>query len=161
LHADQVESANIGGVTANARSLPPASAILYCRRARRIRHEHAGNPSRKHAELQALSHEADAVQPAKPKAEFAPPAAMSFTALVRRQLTGPVLPYSQRLSLLRQAPRYHLTPFHANLLIAAIQYEQAEDQLATPTPSHLFPILCPVIALLLTELFAVWWIISA
>ncbi len=44
-----------------------------------------------------------------------------FANAVVKSMTGPVLPYSQRLELMRQAKKIGLRTFDANLIIAAVQ----------------------------------------
>jgi len=71
-----------------------------------------------------------------------------------------VLPYSQRLALLRRAPRYHLTPFHANLLIAAVQYEQGRQRPAVASGRSRIGVVYAVVAVVVMEVAAAWLILG-
>ena len=113
----------------------PAPASDYRRQARRLRHEHAGNPIRLH---QSLAQLADAQPAAAPK----PPVRSMdvedfFAELVAAELTGPVLTYSKRLELIREAERRGISRFQANLIIAQVQYQTPVDQASDD--SHGYP----------------------
>lgn len=159
----------------------------YRRRARRLRHVWAGNPVRLQRSLANLARSCDgrrtpaacglaptsAVRRAKPQAAEqvitpVPPrdvrAADSFAGMVADRMTGPVLPYSGRQSLLRAATRMGIGRFEANLIIAAVQYrtcgrEQARESAPTPqarpSPRALFLTAAVVQAIIVA---AVRWI---
>jgi hypothetical protein len=55
-------------------------------------------------------------------------AAGVFEDSVRRTLDGPVLRYSQRLALLREAERLRVGRFEANLIIAGVLYREGVGQ---------------------------------
>ena len=138
----------------------------YRREARRLRHVYADRPERLHRALGDLARRTDALTTARrgptratarrvrPSAYHAlltgthttPFAVDRFAASVASQLDGPVLRYSSRLALLRDADQIGLGRFQANLLIAAVQHEAGGD--ATPgspsplrTPRLLLPVL--------------------
>lgn len=50
-------------------------------------------------------------------------AAQTFADLVRERMDGPVLRYSQRTRLIREAEQRGIGRFEANLIIAAVQHQ--------------------------------------
>jgi hypothetical protein len=104
----------------------PEEISSYPRMARRLRARLGDDLHQLHDSLQELARSYDA-RNARETVESSifdpmdPPA--YFAAMVRSNLTGPVLTYSSRLKLLAQASRLGISRFHANLLIAAVQHE--------------------------------------
>jgi hypothetical protein len=155
----------------------------YRRRARRLRHLHAGDPvglQRSLAELSRscsrrtiaacgfatpLPRHAAKPQAAESVREVASPrtdrAAANFARRVAEQMSGPVLHYSARQQLLRQAIRAGIGRFEANLIIAAVQHrvdgsvsEAPEPAARSSGPKAL--LLAGVVQA--TILVGVWWI---
>jgi len=101
----------------------------YRRHARRIRATLAHAPATRMRALRELAHHHDAatgrrVAPAAPAATFA--------ELVRERMDGPVLRYSHRTRLLREATRRGIGRFEANLIIAAVQHQAGEARPVEP-----------------------------
>ena len=102
----------------------------YLRQARRIRAEHRGNPLRLQQALQNLANQTAGDPPMSRSDNWSESAvigprggwARDFADLVARQMVGPLLPWSTRKSLLRQAARRNIKPFEANLIIATVQH---------------------------------------
>jgi len=90
----------------------------YRRRARRLRAVHAGNPARLYRSLKELAADQARQVIAKPTS-----AAQEFADLVRDSMDGPILRYSARQTLLREASFQSLGRFEANLIIAAVQHQ--------------------------------------
>jgi hypothetical protein len=105
---------------APAPSTASAFSDEYRRRARKLRAQHAHDLAMLHKALSDLAQEADQRQAPPPKVEG--PAA-GFAQLVTRELEGPVLRYSKRQALLREADRRGIGRFEANLIIAAVQHQ--------------------------------------
>lgn len=105
----------------------------YRRHARRIRATLAHAPATRMRALRELAHHHDAatgrrVAPAAPAATFA--------ELVRERMDGPVLRYSHRTSLLREATRRGIGRFEANLIIAAVQHQAGETRVTEPVAAR-------------------------
>lgn len=104
----------------------------YRRRARRLRHQFRNDPLRLHLSLKQLNQTHD--QPLE--AELTEPRIMSrverFARLVAARIDGPVLPYSQRVNLLREAERQGIERFDANLIIARMQHQLAPQRVTAP-----------------------------
>jgi hypothetical protein len=133
----------------------------YCRRSRRLRALFGHQPVRLYQQLKQLGLETDA-QPRFDANEPAPtgPAA-AFATAVASQLTGPVLPYSQRLALLHEADQHGIPRFEANLIIAAVQHRAEYPALPTASTSRRLPSLVAVLLFLLVQstiLLTAWWI---
>jgi len=119
----------------------------FCRQARRLRSVHR-DPVKLHQALGRLRlvpgagkncsvvrHRAtDAVEWISPDARPAG-SASAFAALVASRMDGPILRYSARLSLLREAARRKIDRFEANLIIAAVQHRAG----GVPKPGHVMP----------------------
>jgi hypothetical protein len=110
---------------APASSTCSAPAEEYRRRARRLRAMHGHDLGALHYALSQLAQETDKVAAPPPKEEG--PAA-SFGRLVAQQLEGPVLRYSRRQALLREAERRGIGRFEANLIIAAVQHQTRNEK---------------------------------
>jgi hypothetical protein len=102
----------------------------YLRTARRLRARFAGRPARLQQELRQLNRD---VSPAVDPLPDPTPARI-FSESVAAAMEGPVLRYSARQRLLKQARRMGIERFEANLLIAAVQHRMGIrwDQAATP-----------------------------
>lgn len=103
----------------------------YRRRARKLRARHSHDLATLHQALSALAQESNREIPTLPKPEG--PAA-GFAQLVTQELDGPVLRYSKRQALLREAERRGIGRFEANLIIAAVQH-QSDRPAALPESS--------------------------
>ena len=112
----------------------PSTSDAYRRAARRLRCRFAGQPGRLHRSLKSL---AEAPATARPvhrvptvDVQYTPSASpprltsgagsASFAEHVARSLTSPILRYSQRLQFIRDARRFGISRFEANLVIAAV-----------------------------------------
>jgi hypothetical protein len=113
----------------------PPSTTAYRSAARRLRGRFANDPARLQRALRDLARREDANRAASalrgrhPEPAVQPlqdivdgEAAARFAFLVRQHLTGPVLCYEDRESLLRTAARLGIGRFDANLIIAAVQH---------------------------------------
>ena len=115
---------------------PPASTDAYRRAARRLRCRFANDPARLHRSLKALSSTPAPAsngdrQGARPVANCdsgyagAPPVRAGSSAGFAEHVaasvrSSSVLRYSHRLQLIRDARRYGISRFEANLVIAAV-----------------------------------------
>jgi hypothetical protein len=95
------------------------------------------------------------VAPADPSAEFA--------EFVRARLDGPVLRYSQRLALIKEAERRGVGRFEANLIIAKVLYEGgfAQEYELPPKPTRGW--VGPVVAFAVVQsaiVAGVWWLVG-
>ena len=91
----------------------------YRRRARRLRAVHAANPERLYRSLRELA-------AAQTQAVIKKPVngvAQDFADRVRQSMDGPVVRYSMRRELLREADAQGIGRFEANLIIAAVQHD--------------------------------------
>ena len=107
-----------------------ASSDEYRRRARKLRARHGHDLATLHKALSDLAQETD--QTTAPAAKVEGPAA-GFAQIVSHQLDGPILRYSKRQSLLREAERRGIGRFEANLIIAAVQH-QSDRPVASSGP---------------------------
>jgi hypothetical protein len=105
---------------APASSTPSAFSDEYRRRARKLRAQHAHDIATLHKALSDLAQEADQHQPPAQKPEGP---ATAFAQLVAQELEGPILRYSKRQALIREAERRGIGRFEANLIIAAVQHQ--------------------------------------
>jgi hypothetical protein len=116
----------------------PAAAIdsstFYRREARRLRRELRDEPVKLHQSLQALSQRNDLSTPKQTiwKRETRTDHVQDLIAAVADHMDGPVLRYSARLALLKQAQRAGLEHFDANLIITAVQHRMGERIVRTP-----------------------------
>lgn len=150
----------------------------YCRKARRLRSLHQNDPARLHEALGRLRlapqsrkncrlvrhRGSEAVEWISPETRAAG-SASRFAELVASRMDGPILRYSARLSLFREAARRKIDRFEANLIIAAVQHQAGP----IPKPRQLRPRrtlpLPMIVAILLVveglSALAVWHFISA
>jgi hypothetical protein len=125
------------------------------------------DPGRLHRSLRELSAGDSTPQPAPSLPRSRDGVAEEFGRLVDRQLAGPVLPYSRRVALLREAARRGIGRFEANLIIALVQHRRGEGtgmagdrKPATGRPRRLAPV---VGAVLFVESLVVaygWWLLA-
>jgi hypothetical protein len=97
-----------------------ATSGEYRRRARQLRARHAHDLGALHKALSDLARESDHAPLPAVKAEGP---ATGFAQRVAQELDGPVLRYSKRQMLLREADRRGIGRFEANLIIAAVQHQ--------------------------------------
>ncbi|HEY8665855.1 MAG TPA: hypothetical protein VIL86_04275 [Tepidisphaeraceae bacterium] len=102
-----------------AEALAQSSTDIYRRQARRIRCVHADSVVNRQRALHVL---AVSATPAPTEASPTPSASKSFADDIAAALEGNILRHSQRVRLLKQAGRYGIDRFEANLLIAAVQH---------------------------------------
>ena len=118
----------------------------YVRQARRLRARHGADLGRLHQSLRELAESATR-EDAPPLRDWSSPATR-FAERVAKSLDGPILRYSMRMELLKQAERMGIERFEANLIIAAIQHRMRQrpphversatsDQTGTLLPSIL------------------------
>jgi hypothetical protein len=119
-------------VDAVAIELPPHVAD-YRRQSRRLRARFPSDSPHLYRHLQFLSRQSDAQAGGLSPASGSDPLER-FTQQIARSLAGPILPYSQRLALLKQAGRQGIERFEANLMIAAVQHRVASRTIATHVP---------------------------
>lgn len=102
---------------------------------------------------------------AKPRRPIEPPPvdpATDFADWVRAQLDGPVLRYSTRLLLLKQAEQRGLGRFEANLIIASVLHRtgMAQEYELAPRPVEW---LAPVMTFVLLQsalVLGAWWVLK-
>lgn len=82
-----------------------------------------------------------------------------FALYVRGQLDGPVLRYSQRLALLKEAGRRGVGRFEANLVIASVLHARGmgQEYELRPTPGRKAPLLAGL-AVQLAVVVGAWWV---
>jgi hypothetical protein len=114
------------------------ASTLYRRQARRLRRELAHEPVKLHRSLQALSqwHDLSTPQPQVWKRETRQDHVQDLVAAVVNRMDGPILRYSARQALLKQARRAGLEHFDANLIITAVQHRMGERIIRTPRKHH-------------------------
>jgi hypothetical protein len=149
--------------------------LEYCRRARRLRARYGGNRAKLYRALLSLAGEGldhgDTEDTENEHREEVTArgrdsrahSAEAFAALVREQLAGSsLLCYSARRGLLGQAAGYGLTPFHANLVIAAVQHEHVSSEDATPPRRWRLGTARAAALLVAAELLALtgWWMLA-
>lgn len=135
----------------------------YRRQARRLRHVFRHKPGELHLSLRQLSDRHDAAyqatsQPRGWKAIIRQPA-RDFADEVARQMDSKVLPYSKRLALLDAAENEGIGRFQANLIIAAVQHQMADEQAPSTAPTGRALSLAPVLAFVVVQsviLLALW-----
>jgi hypothetical protein len=157
--------------------IPATSTDAYRRAARRLRCRYAGDPGRLQRSLKAL-----ASAPASPSFASAPCEDRQGPAVVRNSAPAPVLPlatsasrsfaehvattatssvlrYSQRLQLIRDARRYGISRFEANLVIAVVLGRRRGRTVATgETPDGSW--VSPVTTFLIIQgalALGAWW----
>jgi hypothetical protein len=145
-------------------ALATSTSTAYRAQARRIRARLAHRPLAMHralANLNARVHPPPVERPAvRPAAGgVLPDTARCFQQIVIDQLHGPLMRYSQRLALLRQAQRLGIGRFHANLIIATVQHRLrhiAEPADSPPPRAWMYGRLAVAAALQAAILAAVW-----
>lgn len=111
-----------------ARTAPQSASDGYRRAARYLRHRLRDDPPRLLRSLRQLSAEVDSLAEKTATTFAGLPSqcrhshAGQFAKLVAGRLEGPILRYSQRVALLRQAAILGIERFEANLIIAAVQH---------------------------------------
>jgi hypothetical protein len=84
-----------------------------------------------------------------------------FADYVRARLDGPILRYSQRLTLLKEAQRQGLGRFEANLVIAKVLHQEGMGQTYELRPKSTWLGMALVIALLQSLIVAgIWWMVG-
>jgi hypothetical protein len=138
----------------------------YRRHARRIRSTFARAPRlrlRALAEL-ASAHDqrrAEATRSTIPCLPAQP--AATFAQLVRDRMDGPVLRYSHRTALVREAEQRGIGRFEANLIIAAVQHEAGERRATEPVSTTSRSWIRAAVAVVATQgaiVLALWSLIS-
>ena len=98
-------------------------------------------------------------------AQVGPPVAEVFEEVVRRRLDGPVLRYSQRLALLKEAERLGVGRFEANLVIASVLYRAGvgQEYELKPEPGKLARWAVPLATVVVLQgvILAGWWWVLA
>jgi hypothetical protein len=131
----------------------PASTTAYRRSARKLRARFSRHPALLQRALSDLARHHDRnTSRHQPTPRCLVPATRSLhglspdpiTAAIERafadhvtaHLNGPVLHYSNRLSLLKAAERLRINRFRANLIIALVQHESARESISHSPPSN-------------------------
>jgi hypothetical protein len=133
----------------------------YRRHARRIRATLAHAPVTRMRALCELAHQHDAATGAGRRLAPAGPAS-TFAELVRERMDGPVLRYSHRTRLLREATRRGIGRFEANLIIAAVQHQAGEMRAVgsvaarSSSSSSWMPIVVGFVATQFTIVAGIW-----
>ena len=102
-----------------------------------------------------------AITRVRPRLQPSDPAA-DFADWVRDQLNGPVLRYSARLLLLKEAQRRGLGRFEANLVIASVLHRTGMGQ-EYELPPRRIEWLAPVMTFLVLQsalVFGAWWVLA-
>jgi hypothetical protein len=157
-------------------------AIDYRRIARRVRCRLSNDPIGKQRALAALARQADrtrraiedpvippmvspTVSPAVPQADSG---VRAFAQAVSTALEGPVLRFSRRQQLIRQAEKLGIRRFDANLLIAAVQHrlgseksEKADQSISERSPWRFALPLGLAIALQAVIVLGAWQLIHS
>ena len=87
---------------------------------------------------------------------------VDFAELVRRSLDGPVLRYSQRAALLKEAGRRGIGRFDANLIIASVLHGTGKRQEYEMAPRSYPRWLATVLVVLVLQAAIVagaWWVV--
>jgi hypothetical protein len=114
--------------------MPSAATVRFVRQARRIRLVGRSDVTQTHAALHKLIAVRNGGQAKSTGCrewsdsavlKHGPGAAHGFADLVAANLVGPVLPWTARRTLLRQATLRGIGRFEANLIIAAVQHRVA------------------------------------
>ena len=151
--------------------IPTAPHAEYRRRARRIRSVFAAPPVVRMRALSELAREQDRVRreapPAGPVTTLPEGRAGRFAELVRERMDGPVLRYSHRAVMIRDAARHGVGRFEANLIIAAVQHQSRTTRSMSATPRDAGAAgaaWTPAIAAVATTqsliAAAVWWVVG-
>jgi hypothetical protein len=135
---------------------PATSADTYCRAARRLRCRYASRPAELHRALKSLADEPMTVKPRQ-----TPVGSAGFAEHVAASLTSNVLRYSQRLQLIRDAQRFRISRFEANLVIAAVMGRRRNGAVELTEPSDR-SVLTGVTTFLLVQgalALGAWWVL--
>ncbi len=116
--------------------------------------------------LRELAHEHDARRVAEtrsnPVVTLPAGAAGRFAELVRDRMEGPVLRYSHRTRLIREAQQRGIGRFEANLVIAAVQHQVETTREVQPVASQR-SWLPPMVGFFATQcaiVSGVWWLVG-
>jgi hypothetical protein len=119
------------------------AAADYRQRARRLRSRFRNDPIRLQWSLKELSKSHDRGE-TYPRVKSQPTSHVErFTSLVASRIDGPVLPYSMRLGLIKEAQRQGIDRFDANLIIARVQHRvptKAVDVKSKQLPKWFVPL---------------------
>ena len=113
----------------------------------------SSTPTITHVHTRPWRSVAASVPPVDPSADF--------TEWVRGQLDGPVLRYSARLRLLKEAERHGLGRFEANLVIAGVLYRAGMGQEYELRPRAEW--IAPVLTFLVLQsalIVGAWWVLG-
>ncbi len=100
-------------------------------------------------------------QPAAAPAQRPIDPSTEFAEYVRARLDGPVLSYSQRLTLLKEAQRRAIGRFEANLVIAKVLHQQGMTQTYELKPkSNWLPLALTVAAVQMAIIVGIWWMVG-
>lgn len=100
-------------------------------------------------------------QPAAPPAQRPIDPSAEFADYVRARLDGPILSYSQRLNLLKEAQRRAIGRFEANLVIAKVLHQEGMTQTYELKPrSTRLPLILAVATVQLAIIAGIWWMIG-
>jgi hypothetical protein len=154
----------------------PSITDAYRRAARRLRCRLAGQPGRLHRSLKALNEAPAAAAPASSVHRHTPctvqydsgprtrPLAdrgsASFADHVAGLLTSPILRYSQRLQFIRDARRFGISRFEANLVIAAVlerRRRSTTPDAASQRDGSLVSLLTTFVVVQGAVAFGAWW----
>jgi hypothetical protein len=107
------------------------SPIDYRRLARQVRCRLGNDPVGKQRALAALARRADRTRPRAVSVETTKPDSdvRAFARAVTTAMEGPILRFSRRQELIRQAENLGIRRFDANLLIAAVQHRMGGAQI--------------------------------
>jgi hypothetical protein len=116
----------------------------YRREARRIRAAYRGDPVAIHRHLARLAAHSNPVVENPGHTDWSTsailghrgPAARQFADLVATQMVGPLLPWYARRTLLREAAKWRISLFEANLIIATVQHRYRRDPLPIAKPAR-------------------------
>jgi hypothetical protein len=93
-------------------------------------------------------------RPAAPPATRPIDPSTEFAEYVRARLDGPVLSYSNRLTLLKEAQRRSIGRFEANLVIAKVLHQEGMTQTYELKPKANW------VPMALTIIAGIWWIVG-
>jgi hypothetical protein len=110
--------------------------------------------------LRELAHREDA----RRLESAAAPLAATFAQVVRQRMDGPVLRYSHRTHLIREAERRGIGRFEANLIIAAVQHEAGErrgvESIVPSSSSSWIPLIVGICATQGAIFAGLWWMMG-
>jgi hypothetical protein len=100
-------------------------------------------------------------RPAAPPAQRPVDPSAEFAHYVQNHLDGPILSYSQRLSLLKEAKRQGLGRFEANLVIARVLHQEGIGQTYELKPRSPWLGMALIVAIIQFAIIAgLWWIVG-